>query len=46
MARYKALASYHVTKRRVITLDGNTIYPVVIRELKNEMAYHMVCHFD
>jgi IS6 family transposase len=30
----KALASFHVTKPRVITVDGNKAYPVAIRELK------------
>jgi IS6 family transposase len=41
----KALASFHVTKPRVITVDGNKAYPVAIRELKMKKAYHMVCHF-
>ncbi|OUB60707.1 IS6 family transposase, partial [Bacillus thuringiensis] len=34
----KALASFHVTKPRVITVDGNKAYPVAIRELKNEKS--------
>ncbi len=32
----KALASCHVTKPRVITVDGDKAYPVAIWELKNE----------
>jgi transposase-like protein len=36
---------FHVTKPRVITVDGNKAYPVAIRELKMKKAYHMVCHF-
>ncbi|MGE6619470.1 IS6 family transposase [Bacillus mycoides] len=34
----KALASCHVTKPRVITVDGDKAYPVAIRELKNEKS--------
>ena len=34
----KALASFHVTKPRVITVDGDKAYPVAIRELKNEKS--------
>ncbi|MBG9749946.1 transposase [Bacillus thuringiensis] len=34
----KTLASYHVTKPRVITVDGDKAYPVAIRELKNERS--------
>ncbi|PFE08200.1 IS6 family transposase, partial [Bacillus cereus] len=34
----KALASCHVTKPRVITVDGDKAYPVALRELKNEKS--------
>ncbi|AKR12891.1 transposase (plasmid) [Bacillus thuringiensis] len=34
----KTLASYHVTKPRVITVDGDKAYPFAIRELKNEKS--------
>ncbi|QWI47249.1 IS6 family transposase [Bacillus mycoides] len=34
----KALASCHVTKPRVITVDGDKAYPVAIRELKNKKS--------
>ncbi|MEC5308376.1 IS6 family transposase [Bacillus thuringiensis] len=34
----KTLASYHVTKPRVITVDGDKAYPVAIWELKNEKS--------
>ncbi|KAA0786799.1 IS6 family transposase [Bacillus sp. BB56-3] len=34
----KALASCHVTKPRVITVDGDKAYPIAIRELKNEKS--------
>ena len=32
----KTLASYHATKPRSITADGDKAYPVAIRELKKE----------
>ncbi|ANS51932.1 hypothetical protein BT246_66400 (plasmid) [Bacillus thuringiensis] len=32
----KVLASYHATKPRLITADGDKAYPVAIRELKEE----------
>lgn len=32
----KSLVSYHTTKPRVITADGDKAYPVAIRELKKE----------
>ncbi len=34
----KALASCHVTKPRVITVDCDKAYTVAIRELKNEKS--------
>ncbi|QWH75421.1 IS6 family transposase (plasmid) [Bacillus mycoides] len=34
----KALASCHVTKPRVITVDDDKAYPVAIREFKNEKS--------
>uniref|UniRef100_UPI001158F5A0 DDE-type integrase/transposase/recombinase n=1 Tax=Bacillus thuringiensis TaxID=1428 RepID=UPI001158F5A0 len=34
----KALAFCHVTKPRVITVDGDKAYPLAVRELKNEKS--------
>lgn len=34
----------HVTKPRVITVEGDKACPVAIRELKMKKVHHMVCH--
>lgn len=41
----KSLVSCHATAPRSITADGDKAYPVVIRELKTNSAYHKVCQF-